>query len=79
MTITKCKELVLSEITIEFEDGENSITTDYTRLEDKEGNVNWDYTFSSDPIAPEEMEELEEEYQNYIGKKLFYGKRGINT
>jgi len=68
MKISKCKELTFSEIVVEIEADGTALTMGYNRLEDKDGNVNWDYSISYDPIEPEEMEKLEEEYQKYRTK-----------
>ena len=65
MKITECKELILSNITIEIEVDNDKLSMFYSRLEDYDGTINWDYVFSLEPIEPEEMEKLEAEYQKY--------------
>jgi len=70
MEISKLKELTLSEITTEIHLDDEIIETKYSRLQDKEGMVNWEYA-SSDyalQISEEDMEELEKIYQKYLKK-----------
>lgn len=69
MKIIECNDLILSDITFEIESENDKLTMSYNRLEDKEGNINWDYSFSSEPVEPEEMRNLEDEYQRYKNEK----------
>lgn len=65
MKITKCEELIFSDIIIETDIDGELLSISYNRLEDKEGNINWDYSSLSELIEPEEMKKLEKEYQKY--------------
>lgn len=71
MNISKLKELTLSEITTEIHLDDEIIETKYSRLQDKEGIVNWEYSNSDYAlqISEEDMEELEKIYQKYLKNK----------